>query len=99
MYTIFSVSFRKGDIYEETTPDIEKLGLECECVGGGRIKHDPSGKTIHVYGYSQVSIYFINIKSKQGMQQYNLNKIYRMIIITLSIKIEFKEKFSNFYLF
>ncbi|KAG8182783.1 hypothetical protein JTE90_018656 [Oedothorax gibbosus] len=42
-----------GDIYEEITPGIEALGLECECVGGGRIKHDPSGKTIHVYGYSQ----------------------------------------------
>ncbi|CAL1272116.1 unnamed protein product [Larinioides sclopetarius] len=42
-----------GDIYEVTTPDIEKLGLECECVGGGRIKHDPAAKTIHVYGYSQ----------------------------------------------
>ncbi|GFX52415.1 14 kDa phosphohistidine phosphatase [Trichonephila clavipes] len=42
-----------GDIYEVTTPDIEKLGFECECVGGGRIKHDPDAKTIHVYGYSQ----------------------------------------------
>ncbi|GIX96955.1 hypothetical protein CEXT_617441 [Caerostris extrusa] len=40
-----------GDIYEVTTPDIEKLGLECECVGGGRIKHDPAAKTIHVYGH------------------------------------------------
>ncbi|XP_015908841.1 14 kDa phosphohistidine phosphatase [Parasteatoda tepidariorum] len=42
-----------GDIYEVTTPAIEALGLECECVGGGRIKHNPSEKTIHVYGYSQ----------------------------------------------
>lgn len=45
-----------GDIYEVTTPDIEKLGLECECVGGGRIKHNSQEKTIHVYGYSQVRI-------------------------------------------
>jgi len=42
-----------GDIYEVTTPDIEELGLECDCVGGGRIKHNAQEKTIHVYGYSQ----------------------------------------------
>lgn len=56
-----------GDIYEVTTPDIENLGLECECVGGGRIKHNPAEKTIHVYGYSQVnknSIHFYVYKYK-----------------------------------
>ncbi|KAL1454427.1 hypothetical protein WDU94_010686 [Cyamophila willieti] len=27
--------------------------LDTECVGGGRIKHNPDEKKIHVYGYSQ----------------------------------------------
>ncbi|KAI2651479.1 14 kDa phosphohistidine phosphatase [Labeo rohita] len=26
--------------------------LDCECLGGGRIKHDSAAKKIHVYGYS-----------------------------------------------
>lgn len=29
------------------------LGLETECVGGGRIEHRPDLKRIKVYGYSQ----------------------------------------------
>lgn len=42
-----------ADIYEKYQEEIEKLGFETECVGGGRINHDPKGKTLKVYGYSQ----------------------------------------------
>ncbi|GLV38021.1 janus A [Carabus blaptoides fortunei] len=42
-----------ADIYDKVTPDIQKLGLDTECVGGGRINHDPDAKNIKVYGYSQ----------------------------------------------
>ncbi|KAG7176652.1 14 kDa phosphohistidine phosphatase-like [Homarus americanus] len=42
-----------SDVYEQVTPDIEKQGMDCECVGGGRIRHEPDKKTILVYGYSQ----------------------------------------------
>lgn len=42
-----------ADIYEATQEKIEKLGLETECVGGGRIEHNPSEKKLKVYGYSQ----------------------------------------------
>lgn len=42
-----------ADIYEETQEKIEKLGFETECVGGGRIEHNPSEKKLKVYGYSQ----------------------------------------------
>lgn len=32
----------------------EKLQpLDCDTLGGGRISHDPSKKSIHIYGYSQ----------------------------------------------
>jgi hypothetical protein len=34
--------------------EVQSLGLDSECVGGGRIKHDAAVKKIHVYGYSQV---------------------------------------------
>lgn len=42
-----------GDVYDQVTPAIEKLGLDCECTGGGRIHHEPDKKIIEVYGYSQ----------------------------------------------
>ena len=33
--------------------NLEKAGgVDCECLGGGRIKHDSQAKKIHVYGYS-----------------------------------------------
>ncbi|KAM9840952.1 14 kDa phosphohistidine phosphatase [Aulostomus maculatus] len=42
-----------ADIYEKVSEELEKDGhLECECIGGGRIKHDAQAKKIHVYGYS-----------------------------------------------
>lgn len=44
-----------ADIYDKVSEELEKDGLlDCECVGGGRIKHDPQAKKIHVYGYSMV---------------------------------------------
>ncbi|XP_045596226.1 14 kDa phosphohistidine phosphatase isoform X2 [Procambarus clarkii] len=42
-----------SDIYDKVVPAIEKLGLDCECMGGGRIRHELDNKTIEVYGYSQ----------------------------------------------
>ncbi|XP_066946652.1 14 kDa phosphohistidine phosphatase-like isoform X2 [Macrobrachium rosenbergii] len=42
-----------SDVYDKVAPAIEKLGLDCECLGGGRILHDAEKKTIEVFGYSQ----------------------------------------------
>ncbi|XP_059214234.1 14 kDa phosphohistidine phosphatase [Centropristis striata] len=42
-----------ADIYDKVSEELEKGGqLDCECVGGGRIKHDAEAKKLHVYGYS-----------------------------------------------
>merc|ERR1711915_1137048 len=41
-----------ADIYDRVTPEIEGKGLDCECVGGGRILHSPQEKSLEVYGYS-----------------------------------------------
>ncbi|XP_041370476.1 14 kDa phosphohistidine phosphatase-like [Gigantopelta aegis] len=42
-----------ADIYDEVSSAIEDKGLDCECVGGGRIHMEPHHKKIQVYGYSQ----------------------------------------------
>ncbi|CAG9806006.1 unnamed protein product [Chironomus riparius] len=42
-----------ADIYEEVSTSIRALGLDCECLGGGRIEHKKNEKRIKVYGYSQ----------------------------------------------
>lgn len=50
-----SFLFLAADIYEKVSEELEKDGhLDCECIGGGRIKHDAQAKKIHVYGYSMV---------------------------------------------
>lgn len=42
-----------NDIYEEVSTSISGLGLDTECLGGGRIEHRPADKFIKIYGYSQ----------------------------------------------
>lgn len=42
-----------NDIYEEVSGSVAGLGLETECLGGGRIEHQPTQKFIKIYGYSQ----------------------------------------------
>ena len=41
-----------ADIFDECYPQLKTLGLTADCIGGGRIKHDASAKTLFVYGYS-----------------------------------------------
>lgn len=42
-----------NDIYEEVSASIAGIGLDTECLGGGRIEHRPADKFIKIYGYSQ----------------------------------------------
>merc|ERR1711911_9839 len=41
-----------ADIYDKIQEELDALGLDTECVGGGRILHDSEKKSIYVYGYS-----------------------------------------------
>ena len=41
-----------ADVYDKTESEITGSGLDCECLGGGRIEHRPQDKFIKVYGYS-----------------------------------------------
>lgn len=53
--------FVLADVYDEVCPDIEGKGLDCECVGGGRIEHDPVKKKLQIYGYSQASHHCVQL--------------------------------------
>lgn len=44
-----------GDVLHETEKELGP-DYKLDCLGGGRIKHEPADKTILVYGYSQVII-------------------------------------------
>jgi hypothetical protein len=46
-----------ADIYDEILPELQRLGLHSDCVGGGRIEHNSDVGTILVYGYSIVSTF------------------------------------------
>ncbi|XP_031625758.1 sex-regulated protein janus-A-like isoform X2 [Contarinia nasturtii] len=41
-----------ADIYDEASGSIRALGLDTECLGGGRIEHFPESKLLKVYGHS-----------------------------------------------
>uniref|UniRef100_A0A663LSV2 Phosphohistidine phosphatase 1 n=1 Tax=Athene cunicularia TaxID=194338 RepID=A0A663LSV2_ATHCN len=43
----------RGDhIFEKVNPEMEKLGYECKCLGGGKIDHNSKDKKIRVFGLS-----------------------------------------------
>jgi len=51
---LFVLFLLTANIYDKTEEAVQALGLDSECVGGGRIQHDAAAKKILVYGYSQV---------------------------------------------
>ncbi|EZA50836.1 Sex-regulated protein janus-A [Ooceraea biroi] len=53
-FTVNMCIVSNADIFDEVNEHVKKHGgLQANCVGGGRIQHDPDEKTIKVYGYSQ----------------------------------------------
>ncbi|XP_048457648.1 sex-regulated protein janus-A isoform X2 [Rhincodon typus] len=44
-----------NNIFEKLAPEMEKLELECKCLGGGKIDHNSKEKKIRVFGVSTVS--------------------------------------------
>jgi len=41
-----------ADVYDVEEESLRAKGLDCQCLGGGRILHEKSQKFIKVYGYS-----------------------------------------------
>lgn len=41
-------------MYDYLDANLEAEGISCECVGGGKITHDPENKSITIFGKSQV---------------------------------------------
>ncbi|EOA97186.1 14 kDa phosphohistidine phosphatase, partial [Anas platyrhynchos] len=39
-------------IFDKVNPEMEKLGYECKCLGGGKIDHNSKDKKIRVFGLS-----------------------------------------------
>ncbi|XP_042272689.1 14 kDa phosphohistidine phosphatase [Thunnus albacares] len=39
-------------IFEKVSPAMEALGMECKCLGGGKIEHNSQAKKIRVFGES-----------------------------------------------
>lgn len=42
-----------ADIYDHLDSFLEDIGVTCECLGGGKIEHNPETKSIRVFGLSQ----------------------------------------------
>lgn len=48
-------------IFEKVKPAVEALGMECQCLGGGKIEHKSHEKKIRVFGESTVSHFSLQI--------------------------------------
>ena len=44
-----------ADVYDKTESELTSAGLDCECLGGGRIEHKPQQKYIKVSPTSATS--------------------------------------------
>ncbi len=52
----YSLNFFYSDhIFEKVNPAMEALGLECSCLGGGKIEHNNTEKKLRVFGESTVT--------------------------------------------
>ncbi|XP_034115351.1 sex-regulated protein janus-A [Drosophila albomicans] len=57
-----------ADIYERVQEIVKKDHLDTECLGGGRIEHNPDKKYIKIYGYSQGFGKADHLESKRILQ-------------------------------
>lgn len=56
IFTLYSSHylFYSDHIFEKVNPAMEALGLECNCLGGGKIEHNNTEKKLRVFGESTV---------------------------------------------
>ncbi|XP_017585057.1 PREDICTED: 14 kDa phosphohistidine phosphatase [Corvus brachyrhynchos] len=47
-----NLTLENDHIFEKVNPEMEKLGYECKCLGGGKIEHNSKDKKIRVFGLS-----------------------------------------------
>lgn len=52
MHSLIGFYLITADIYDEVSGSIRALGLDTECLGGGRIEHFPQNKLLKVFGHS-----------------------------------------------
>ncbi len=53
--SLFTQLFYSDHIFEKVNPAMEALGLECSCLGGGKIEHNNTEKKLRVFGESTVT--------------------------------------------
>lgn len=53
--SLFTKFFYSDHIFEKVNPAMEALGLECSCLGGGKIEHNNTEKKLRVFGESTVT--------------------------------------------
>lgn len=60
-FHVYHFDWFSDHIFEKVTPPITALGLECNCLGGGKIEHNSKDKKLHVFGESTVSAFQFNV--------------------------------------
>lgn len=74
MTQIFYYLLILADIYDEVCGSIRALGLDTECLGGGRIEHSPEQKHLKVFGHSTVSMHTLTTMLFMIVERNQVNK-------------------------
>ena len=69
-YCVSWLELLTDHIFEKVNPAMEALGMECKCLGGGRIEHNSQEKKLRVFGESTVSS--CHCKSIKGRTRSNM---------------------------
>ena len=72
-----------ADIYEDFQKRVIPLGIETECVGGGRIEH--SENKLFVYGYSMVLKYLYTVYFEHDMSKLHYYFMKRKVMLNFSL--------------
>jgi hypothetical protein len=80
---IFIVFSDLADIYDHVEDELKSYRFELDCIGGGRILHEPEKRSLFVYGYSQVDLYLaLNLKTRYSLIHLHLiNRALGVLII------------------
>ncbi|XP_036378450.1 14 kDa phosphohistidine phosphatase [Megalops cyprinoides] len=64
-------------IFEKVSPEMQGFGLECSCLGGGKIEHNSKEKKLRVFGestgYGKADHSVTAEKLKSAFQDYEIN--------------------------
>ncbi|KAK0147549.1 phosphohistidine phosphatase [Merluccius polli] len=76
----------RDHIFEKVSPAMEALGLECQCLGGGKIEHSSTDTKISVWRVNYHSVTIEMLKSVFGDYEVTWGLMYKACLRTKKLR-------------